>query len=62
MEARDGSRTGQFRPGTSLAQVQALWEFDNRIRLSTFAVLQHVENYLRALKGYSLGAVDPLTR
>ena len=60
VKAPDGSRTGQFCPGTSLTQVQALWEFDNRIRSSTFAVLQHVETYLRALMGYSLGAVDPL--
>ncbi|WP_104109698.1 Abi family protein [Arthrobacter sp. N199823] len=48
VKAPGGSRTGQFRPGTSLAHVHALWEFDNRIRASTFAVLQHLETYLRA--------------
>ncbi|MCU6479510.1 Abi family protein [Arthrobacter sp. A2-55] len=60
LKAPGGARTGQFRPGTSLAQVQSLWEFDNRLRSSTFAVVQHVETYLRALMGYALGAVDPL--
>lgn len=27
-----GVRTGRFRPGTSLTQVEAIWEFDNRLR------------------------------
>lgn len=56
----NGLRTGQFRPGTSLVQVEALWEFDNRLRAAAFAPLQHVETYLRALLGYSLGAIDPM--
>jgi len=43
-----------------LAYVQALWSLDNRLRAATFASVQTVETHLRALIGYSLGAVDPL--
>ncbi|MEV8250263.1 Abi family protein [Microbacterium sp. NPDC076768] len=55
-----GVRTGRFYPGTSLPQVEALWAFDNRLRLATLGPLQHVETYLRALLGYKLGEVDPM--
>lgn len=44
-----GVRTGRFRPGTSLTQVEAIWELDNRLRAAAFGPLQHVETYLRAL-------------
>lgn len=60
LKSLDGSRTDRFRPGTSFAQVQSLWEFDNGLRAVTFATQQHVETNLRALLGYTLGAVDPL--
>lgn len=60
MPASDGSRSDQFSPGTSISQVRALWEFDHRLRSATFAAIQHVETYLRALLAYSLGAVDPM--
>lgn len=60
IKVSDGSRTDHFRSGTSFAQVQSLWEFDNRLRSATFAVVQHIETYIRALMAYSLGAVDPL--
>ena len=55
-----GVRTGRFRPGTSLTQVEAIWEFDNRLRAAAFGPLQHVETYLRALLGYHLGEVNPM--
>lgn len=60
LPASDGSRADQFSPGTSISQVRALWEFDHRLRSTTFAAIQHVETYLRALLAYSLGAVDPM--
>lgn len=56
----DGSRSSRFRPGTKLSQLQSLWEFDNRLRAATFAAIQPVETYLRALLAYELGAVNPL--
>lgn len=56
----DGSRSSRFRPETKLSQVQSLWEFDNRLRAATFAAIQPVETYLRALLAYELGAEDPL--
>ena len=56
----NGLRTGRFRPGTSLAQIQSLWEFDNRLRAAAFGPLQHVETFLRALLGYSLGEINPM--
>ena len=49
-----------FAPATSLTQVEAIWEFDNRLRAAAFGPLQHVETYLRALLGYHLGEVDPM--
>ncbi|MFV0372862.1 Abi family protein [Microbacterium sp.] len=55
-----GVRTGRFRPGTSPAQIEAIWEFDSRLRAAAFGPLQHVETYLRALLGYHLGGVDPM--
>ena len=56
----DGSRSERFREGTTFESIHALWSFDNRLRAATFASIQTVETHLRALLGYSLGAVDPL--
>ncbi|WP_020499668.1 Abi family protein [Sciscionella marina] len=56
----DGVLSDQFRLGTSITWVQALWEFDNRLRSATFVAIQHVETYLRALLAYALGAIDPM--
>ncbi|MBH0023034.1 Abi family protein [Salinibacterium sp. SWN248] len=60
LKAADGSRSERFREGTTFESIHALWAFDNRLRAATFASLQTVETHLRALIGYSLGAVDPL--
>lgn len=56
----DGSRADEFRRGTHISQVRALWEFDNRLRIAAFASIQHAETHLRALLAYELGAIDPL--
>lgn len=56
----DGTRSSAFRPGTSIRQIESLWGFDGRLRVATFASLQHVETYLRALLAYHLGAIDPM--
>ncbi|MDH6277277.1 abortive infection bacteriophage resistance protein [Aurantimicrobium minutum] len=56
----EGNETNNFQNGTNLDQVKALWEFDNRLRSATFALLQNVETYIRALLGHWLGEIDPL--
>lgn len=58
--AMKGAQTARFRLGTSIAQVRALWEFDNRLRSAAFVAIQQVETYLRALLAYTLGAIDPM--
>ncbi len=60
LKSLEGIRTDQFRSGTTLVQIQSLWEFDSRLRGATFASLQHVETCLRARLGYLLGEIDPL--
>ena len=60
LKSLDGNRTDRFRPGTTLAQIQSLWEFDNRLRGATFTMLAHVETCLRARLGYLLGEIDPM--
>lgn len=60
LKRSDGSRTDRFRDGATFGDVGLLWEFDNRLRASTFAALQPIEMSLRAQLGYRLGEVDPL--
>lgn len=54
-----GGRRDQFYPGTRLADVVALYEFDGRLRAATFAALAPVELAVRAVLGHELGRVDP---
>ncbi|MGV8911715.1 MAG: Abi family protein [Rhodoglobus sp.] len=60
LKTANGERSERFREGTTFESIHALWSFDNRLRAATFASVQTVETHLRALIGYSLGAVDPL--
>ncbi|MGJ8720627.1 MAG: Abi family protein [Salinibacterium amurskyense] len=60
LKTANGDRSERFRKGTTFESIHALWSFDNRLRAATFASVQTVETHLRALIGYSLGAVDPL--
>lgn len=54
-----GKRVDDFFPGTRLADVVALYEFDARLRAATFSVLSPIELTMRALLGHELGKVDP---
>lgn len=56
----DGARSERFREGTTFESIHSLWSFDIRLRAAAFVSIQTVETHLRALIGYSLGAVDPL--
>lgn len=55
----DGSRSDRFREGVSLEMVEALLKFDDKLRIATFAAIQKIEPYLRALMGQALGEIDP---
>lgn len=52
-------RQDDFYPGTRFSDVVALYEFDARLRASTFAVLVPVELAIRALHGHELERIDP---
>ncbi|PZF79998.1 Abi family protein [Jiangella anatolica] len=52
-------RRDDFYPGTRLADVVALYDFDARLRAATFSVLAPIELALRALLGHELGRIDP---
>lgn len=54
-----GRRQDDFYPGTRLADVAALYEFDARLRTAAFAELSRIELAIRALLGHELGRVDP---
>lgn len=54
----EGRRLDGFFPGTTLADVIGLYEFDSRLRAATFASLAPLEIAIRALLGHHLGRVD----
>lgn len=54
-----GARVDDFHPGTRLADVVAMYDFDARLRAATFSVLAPIELAFRALLGHELGRVDP---
>lgn len=56
----DGTRSDLFKDGTEFSHVKNLWEFDTRLRATTFTALTHLETHVRALLAYNLGAIDPL--
>ncbi|AND17981.1 CAAX protease [Rathayibacter tritici] len=51
------SRLDQFYPGTTLADVVALYRFDATLRAMAFAQLSHIELNTRALLGHELGRI-----
>lgn len=53
-----GRRADDFRPGTTLSNVIALYEFDSRLRTATFDALVPLELALRAALGHALGEID----
>lgn len=52
-------REDDFYSGTRFSDVVALYEFDTRLRATTFAALAPVELAIRALLGHELGGIDP---
>ena len=52
-------RSDDFFPGSRLADVIALYEFDARLKAATFSVLAPIELAIRALLGHELGRIDP---
>lgn len=56
--ATNGTREDNFFPGTRLADVLSLYNFDARLRTATFDALAPVELSLRALLGHELGELD----
>ncbi|WP_433870883.1 Abi family protein [Saccharopolyspora sp. CA-218241] len=52
-------RQDDFYPGTRLADVVSLYDFDARLRAATFTALAPIELAIRALLGHELGKVDP---
>lgn len=52
-------RQDDFYDGTRFSDVVALYEFDARLRASTFAALVPVELAIRALLGHELGRIAP---
>lgn len=54
----DGKRENQFLPGTTLADVISLYDFDVSLRTATFNALSPVELSLRSLIGHELGEID----
>ena len=52
-------REDDFYVGTRFSHVVALYEFDVRLRATTFAALAPVELAIRALLGHELGRIDP---
>lgn len=61
VDPSSGKSLNEFQPGASFDTVIALYEFDERLRNATFAALAPVEVAMRALLGYELGRIDPLT-
>lgn len=58
-ELNGQTRSDTFYPGTRLADVVALYEFDSRLRTAAFSTLAPIELALRALLGHELGRIDP---
>lgn len=56
--ATNGSREDDFFPGTRLADVLSLYNFDARLRTATFDALAPVELSIRARLGHELGELD----
>lgn len=54
-----GKRRDDFVPGTRLADVIALSDFDERLRTTVFDALAPVELSVRASLGHALGRLDP---
>lgn len=52
-------REDTFYTGTRFSDVVALYDFDARLRVATFAALTPVELAIRALLGHELGRIDP---
>ncbi|WP_207558829.1 Abi family protein, partial [Mycobacteroides abscessus] len=50
----------QFVPGTTFAEVAALYEFDRGLRAHLQVALERVEVVMRSQIGHRLGALDPL--
>lgn len=50
-----GSRGDDFMPGTSLAQVLNLYQFDRRLKLLAWDALERIEIAMRVRVGYTLG-------
>lgn len=55
----DGRRSDQFIQGARLADVVALYDFDERLRTSVFDALAPVELVVRSTLGHALGRLDP---
>lgn len=57
-QLEDVTRLDRFYPGTTLADVVRLYEFDSRLRAATFAALAPVELAVRAALGHELGRIN----
>lgn len=56
----DGVRRDEFIPGTNLADIAAVYNFDWRLRETVFSALAHIELSVRSMLGHELGRIDPL--
>ena len=56
----DGARREVFIPGTNLADIDAVYDFDWRLREAVFSALAHIELSVRSMLGHELGRIDPL--
>lgn len=54
----NGSRMDDFFPGTTLADVMKLYDFDAALRAMTFSALAPIELTVRALLGHALGSIN----
>lgn len=54
----DGRRIDEFYPGTTFPDVIALYDFDSRLRTTTFDALASIELGVRSSLGHALGDVD----
>lgn len=54
------ARTDRFRPGSTFTDVEAMWIFDQRLRLSVMSALQHIEPAIRAEVVNALADIDPM--
>lgn len=55
----DGRRSDRFVEGARLADVVALYEFDERLRTTVLDALAPVELMVRSVLGHALGRLDP---